>query len=120
MIVSCECNNCLLKDLCTKRNYLVQDFESNWGDKFMYVTLKCKHLHPNVQTDGFDCSKCKNKPICAVQNHKQFKPEEYLWEINYEVKTKCIGKLPADAFHVILCCKGYMPVEYSSKDPLEG
>ena len=105
MIVTSECNNCLLKDLCVNRNQTLENIE---GHEWFYVTLICKHKHINKIVERFDCDKCKNKPICKVHNEKLVSADAILIGRRNEIKD-AMNKLPhPDAFDAVLCCKGYM------------
>lgn len=106
MIVTCECETCLLKELCINRNQRLKSIE---GHEWFYVTLTCKHKNPDKVIDPFDCDKCKNKPICKVHNEKLVRPDIILACRRNEIKY-AMDKLPnPDAFTATLCCKGYMP-----------
>ena len=61
--LKCECESCLLKELCINRNQRLKSIE---GHDWFYVTLICKHKNPNTEIDRFDCNKCKNKSVCKV------------------------------------------------------
>lgn len=106
MIVSCECNTCLLNELCVNRNRRLTDIE---GREYLYVTLTCKHKHPNKEVTKFDCDKCKNKAICRVHHEPLVSPDIFFATIRNDIKIAMSRKLPnADAFEATLCCKGYM------------
>lgn len=106
MIVSCECESCLLNDLCINRNRTLKDIE---GHEWFYVILVCKHKHFNKIIEHFNCDKCKNKPICKVHNEKLVSADTMLADRRNEVKD-AMNKLPhSNAFDAVLCCKGYMP-----------
>ena len=110
MIVSCECRSCFIKDLCMCCNNMVGDFESNWGDKFMFITLKCKHLHREQPELGFDCDYCKNRSVCRVHHLNNISAKDYIEQVKCEVKTKCSDKLPINSFYVTIECKGYSKI----------
>ena len=105
MIVSCECNTCLLKDLCINRNRSLDEIE---GHEWFYVMLVCKHKRPDKRIEHFDCNKCKNKSICKVHHEKLISADVILSCRRIEIK-EAMKKLPnPDAFEAELCCKGYM------------
>ena len=105
MIVTCECENCLLKDLGVNRNQRVKTID---GPEHFYVSLSCNHLHPGKIIHSFNCDKCKNKVICRIFKDGDIEGnnliEYYLSGMNIE----CSRKLNKDAFQAILQCKGYM------------
>ena len=105
MIISCECETCLLKDLCVNRNQQLKNIE---GHEWFYVTLICKHKRPDKVVERFDCNKCKNKSICRVHAEKLVSSDTILACRRNEIK-EAMKKLPnPDAFEAVLCCKGYM------------
>ena len=63
MIVTGECENCLLKDLCVNRNQRLKNID---GPEHFYVQLSCNHLHAGKIFHYFNCDKCKNKVICKI------------------------------------------------------
>lgn len=106
MIVSCECETCLLKELCINRNQRLKSIE---GHDWFYVTLICKHKHPNKVVNRFDCDKCKNKDICKV-HHEKLVSADVILACRRNEMNDAMKKLPnPDAFEALLCCKGYMP-----------
>lgn len=105
MIVTCECENCLLKELCINRNQRLKSIE---GHDWFYVNLICKHKYPDKVIDKFDCDKCINKPICRVHHEALIRSDIILATCRNDIK-KALYKLPdQDAFEAVLCCKGYM------------
>lgn len=104
MIVTCECNNCLLTDLCINRNLRLTKIE---GLEQFYVQLSCNHLHPGKIIQSFNCSKCKNKPICRVFQAGEISGNQHINGYLSAVNLECNRKLNKNAFQVILQCKGY-------------
>ena len=105
MIVTCECNNCLIKDLCVNRNQRLKDID---GLEQFYVQLSCNHLHPGKIIQSFNCSKCKNKPVCRVFQAGETSGNRHIDEYLSAVNLECHSKLNKDAFQAVLQCKGYM------------
>lgn len=106
MIVTCECNNCLLKDLCVNRNTKLTKMD---GPDHFYVQLSCNHLHPDKIIKYFDCDKCKNKPICKIFNKKSDidgNTEILLYKSN--MVTYVRDRTNRGAFNPVLHCKGYV------------
>lgn len=105
MIVSCECNSCLLKDLCVNRN---QGLKNINGPEHFYVQLSCNHLHPGKIIQSFNCSKCKNKPVCKIFEDGNTPGNRLIDHYLSNMNIKCSRKLNKDAFQAVLQCKGYM------------
>ena len=103
MIVSCECESCILKELCVNRNQRLRNIEGHEG---FYVNLICKHKHPDKIVDRFDCDKCKNKPICKIHAEKLVSSDVILACRRNEIKEAMKKFLNPDAFEAVLCCKG--------------
>lgn len=104
MIVSCECNSCFLKDLCVNRNTKLTDIS---GLEQFYVILSCNHLHPGKIIQPFNCSKCKNKPICRVFQAGEISGNQHIDKYLSAMNIECCRKLNKNAFQAILKCKGY-------------
>ena len=105
MIVTCECNNCLLKDLCINRNQRLKNID---GPEHFYVQLSCNHLHPGKIIQSFNCGKCKNKPICRVFQAGDISGNRHIDKYLSTMNIICSEKLNKDAFQAVLQCKGYM------------
>lgn len=109
MTVSCECNTCYCKGLCINRNHYAGDFAASpeLANKIISIDLKCKHRHPTATDKKFDCAKCKNKPICKIHNLSKSTMAEFFKELMHDIKTKCLDKLPDEAFAVEISCVGF-------------
>lgn len=105
MIVTYECNNCLLKDLCVNRNQRLKNID---GPEHFYVQLSCNHLHPGKIIQSFNCSKCKNKPVCGVFQEGDISGNRRIDKYLSVMNIVCSEKLNKDAFQAVLQCKGYM------------
>ena len=106
MIITCECDSCLLKDLCVNRNTKLTKMD---GPDYLYVQLSCNHLHPNKIIKSFECSKCKNKAICKIYNKKSDidgNTEILFYRSN--MATYVHGRTNEGAFNPLLHCRGYM------------
>lgn len=105
MIVTCECNNCLLKELCINRNQRLKTID---GPEHFYVQLSCNHLHPGKIIQSFNCNKCKNKLVCKIFADGNIPGNRLVDHYLSSVTLECDRKLNKDAFQAILQCKGYM------------
>lgn len=105
MIVTCECENCLLKDLCINRNQRLKSIE---GPEHFYVQLSCNHLHPGKVFHYFKCDKCKNKSICKIFKNGDIGGNSLIDYYLSDMNRECGNKLNKNAFEAILCCRGYM------------
>ena len=105
MIVTCECNNCLLKDLCINRNQRLKAID---GPEHFYVQLSCNHLHAGKVFHYFNCDKCKNKSICKIFKDSKQAGNTLIDFYLGNMVEECNKKLNKNAFEAILCCKGYM------------
>lgn len=105
MIVTCECDNCLLKELCVNRNTKLTKMD---GPEHFYVQLSCNHLHPNKIIKSFDCDRCKNKAVCKIFNKKSDQEGNATIDTYKSSMVKWIRyRTNKDAFQAILQCKGY-------------
>ena len=105
MIVKCECKNCFLEDLCVNRNSRLTKID---GLEQFYVELSCNHLHPGKIIQSFNCSKCKNKPICRVFQVDEISGNRHIDRYLSAMNIECNHNLNKDAFQAVLQCKGYM------------
>ena len=106
MIVTCECNSCLLKDLCVNRNTKLTKID---GPDHLYVQLSCNHLYPGKIIQSFNCDRCKNKPICKIFNKKSDQEGNATidtYKTNMEIWVEY--RTNKGAFTPVLHCKGYM------------
>ena len=104
MIVKCECEICLLKDLCVNRNQRLKNIEGL--DQF-YVQLSCNHRLSGKIIQSFNCSKCRNKPICKVFQVSEISGNQLLDKHLSAMNLECSRKLNKGAFQATLQCKGY-------------
>ena len=102
MIVKCECSNCLLKELCINRNQRLTNIKGL--DQF-YVQLSCNHLYPGKIIPSFNCSNCKNKPVCRVFQAGEISGNQHIDKYLSAMNIECFQKLNKDAFQAVLQCK---------------
>lgn len=105
MIVTCECNTCLLKDLCVNRNTKLTKME---GPDHLYVQLSCNHLHPDKIIKYFDCSKCRNKAVCKIFKESEQKGNATIDTYKSNMNIWVRYRTNKGAFNPVLHCKGYM------------